>query len=172
MFTTEHILEYTRWSGYFTLFCAVLAVLAWVLKWGFRFRLVGVTGFMIVLTVGLFALSLGLNPRSEIPGAVRYARVFDTGSTNVVISVAPDITETELDATLRQAANRLFSSGRLSRGESDLTIRVRTIVHVKPGLSQPVYLGQAKRSLSSRVDDTIAIEIDRKQLAKLPQPTA
>ncbi len=172
MFTTEQILEYTRWSGYFTLFCATLAVLAWVLKWGFRFRLVGATGFMIVLTAGFFALSLGLNQRAEIPGAGRYSRVFDTGSTNVVIAVTPDINETQLDATLRQAAARLFSPGRLSRGEPDLVISARAIVDVKPGLSQPVYLGPVKRSLTSRNDEAMTIEIYRDKLAQLPQPTA
>ena len=89
MISTDQILTAGRWSGYFTLFCAVLSIVGWVLKWGTRFRLVGVTGFMGVLTGGLFALSLGFYNRPEIAGAVRFARIYDTGSGRVVIAVPP-----------------------------------------------------------------------------------
>ncbi|NJP11365.1 MAG: DUF2518 family protein [Leptolyngbyaceae cyanobacterium RU_5_1] len=168
MFSTEQLLQYTRWSGYFTLFCAAVALFGWLLKWGIRFRLVGVTGFMVVLTSGLFALSLGFHSHPIIPGAVRFSRVFDTGSTELVISVPPKITETELEATLQQAAADLYSSGRLSQGTDKMTIRARTVLHPEPGVSQPIYLGQIKRSLLSRSDDQMTVEIYRDKLAQLP----
>lgn len=167
--STEQLLTFARWSGYFTLFCAVLTGLGWILKWGIRFRLVGVTGFMGVLTGGLFALSLGLYSRPDIPGAVRYWRVFDTGSTQVVITVPNTITESELDATLRQAASKLFSPGRMSQGEEFITIRARTVLHPEPGVTQPLYLGQVKRSLLNREDNTPIVEIFADKLAQLPK---
>lgn len=169
MFSPEQILQYTQWSGYLTLFFAALALLGWLLKWGLRFRLVGATGFMLVLTAGLFALNLGLYNRPTIPGAVRFSRVFDMGSTELVIAVPPNINETELEATLQQAAADLYSSGRLSQGTDHMTIRARTVLHPEPGISQPVYLGQVKRSLLSRNDDQMAIELYRDKLAQLPQ---
>jgi hypothetical protein len=96
--------------------------------------------------------------------------VYDNGATQAVISVPPKITESELEATLRQAANDLFSYGRNSiGGEEQLTIRARTLLHPKPGVSAPLYLGQAKRSLASRNDDQMKIEIFSKNLAKLPK---
>ncbi|QZZ21323.1 Ycf51 family protein [Leptothermofonsia sichuanensis E412] len=167
--STEQLLTFARWSGYFTLFCAALTGLGWILKWGIRFRLVGVTGFMGVLTGGLFALSLGLYSRPDIPGAVRYWRVFDTGSTQVVITVPNTITESELDATLRQAASKLFSPGRMSQGEEFITIRARTVLHPEPGVTQPLYLGQVKRSLLNREDNTPIVEIFSDKLAQLPK---
>ena len=51
---------YTQWSILATIFFFLLAVVAFIFKWGIRFRLVGITGFMIVLTVGLFGLGLVL----------------------------------------------------------------------------------------------------------------
>ncbi len=168
--STEQLLTFARWSGYLTLFCAAVTVIGWLLKWGIRFRLVGATGFMGVLTGGLFALSLGFYSRPDVPGAVHYSRVFDTGSTQVVITVPPQITETQLDATLRQAASKLFSPGRLSQGDQFLTIRARTVLHPKSGVSQPLYLGQVKRSLLTREGDEIVVEIDRDSLAQLPNP--
>ncbi|GAB4343588.1 MAG: Ycf51 family protein [Leptolyngbyaceae cyanobacterium] len=170
--SSTDLVTYAQWSGYFTIFCAVIAVLGLVFKWGIRFRLVGVTGFMVVLTAGLFALSLGLYTRPVIPGAVKFTRVFDNGSTNLVIAVSPEITETELEATLRQAASDLYSPGRLAQGTEKMTIRARTVLHPRPGVSQPLYLGEVKRSLMSRNDDQMEFTLYRDQFAQLPKPTA
>lgn len=170
--SSTDLVTYAQWSGYFTIFCAVIAILGLVLKWGIRFRLVGVTGFMVVLTVGLFALSLGLYTRPVIPGAVKFTRVFDTGSANLVIAVSPEITETELEATLRQAASDLYSPGRLAQGTEKMRIRARTVLHPQPGVSQPLYLGEVKRSLVTRNDDQMEFTLYRDQFAQLPKPTA
>ena len=173
MFTTANFLQYTQWSGIATLLFAALTVLAFILKWGLRFRLVGTTGFMLVLTGGLFALSIVPLSRTVIPGAARYTLVYDNGSTQAVIATSPQITPTQLDATLRQAVSNLFSSGRSgTRQEDKLTVRARTIIHPEPGTSVPVYLGEAKRSLVSRENSATAVEIYTEKFAQLPKPTA
>ena len=100
--------SYTQWSSWFTLACLLLSVLAFAFGWGIRFRLVGITGFMVVLTVGLFGLGLGLFERTEIPGAVRFSLVYDNGANQAVIAVPATISESALDATLRQAAEDYF----------------------------------------------------------------
>jgi hypothetical protein len=161
-------LTYTQWSGIATLALAVLAILAFIFRWGFRFRLVGITGFLIVLTIGLFGLNLGLFDRQEIPGSVRFSRVFDNGGNQVVIVVPDTIDESQLKATLRQAANDYYSYGRTGSSTDDrLTIRARVLTHPKPGLTRPLYLGQIKRSLSDRADQAFEIEISPKALAEL-----
>jgi hypothetical protein len=171
MLPTAQILIFAQWAGYFTLFCAALAVLGWILQWGVRFRLVGVTGFMVVVTGGLFALSLGLYERPQVPGAVKFSLVYDTGATQAVIAVPATITESELDATLRQAAADLFSPGRLSQGDEKMTIRARAVLHPQTGVSQPIYLGQIQRSLAAREDSNMIVEIYPDKLAQLPRTT-
>ncbi|MEC4892172.1 MAG: Ycf51 family protein [Oscillatoria sp. PMC 1051.18] len=163
---------YAKWSGILTLVCLVIAGLGFIFKWGIRFRLVGVTGFMGVLTVGLFALGLGLFSHTVIPGSVRFSVVYDNGANQAVIAVTPEITKSELEATLRQAAADLYSSGRLGGSSDRLTIRARTIVHPEPGLSQPLYLGQVRRSLSDRNDDELALEIFSESFAQLAESTS
>ncbi len=158
---------YTQWSILATICFFLLAVVAFIFKWGIRFRLVGITGFMIVLTVGLFGLGLGLFERTEIPGAVRFSRVYDNGGNQVVIVVNSSITRTQLEATLKQAASDYFSYGRTAGEDSKLTIRARTLVHPQPGLSLPLYLGQIKRSLSVREDENMEINIFEDQVNKL-----
>lgn len=166
--TTDDFLTYAQWAGIATLAFAALAGLGFLFRWGIRFRLVGTTGFMVVLTVGL--LTLGLIPftRTVVPGAVNFSTVFDSGAAQAVIVVPPTITESQLTATLEQAASDLFSMGRLSRGEDLLTIRARTVLHPEPGVSEPLVLGQIKRSLSVRNDENMSIEVFQKNLAKLP----
>ncbi|MEA5574815.1 Ycf51 family protein [Anabaena sp. UHCC 0451] len=171
--STADFLQYTQWSGIATLAFAVLTILAFILKWGFRFRLVGSTGFMIVLTAGLFSLSLVPLSRTVIPGAVKYTLVFDNGSNQAVIATNHQITPTELEATLRQAASNLYSYGRLGAGgNNELTIRARTIIHPEPGISAPVYLGEVKRTLVTREDPQMAVEVYLDKFAQLPQPKA
>ncbi|MGB6299414.1 MAG: Ycf51 family protein [Rivularia sp. (in: cyanobacteria)] len=168
MFSTDDFARYTQWSGIATLIFAVITLLGFIFKWGIRFRLAGATGFMLVVTGGLFPLSLTPLTRTVVPGAVRYKLVFDNGSSQAVIATPPQITSSELDATLRQAASDLFSYGRLGTPQDNqLTIRARSIVHPEPGLSVPLYLGQIKRSLSNRDDDSLQIDIYQDNLAEL-----
>lgn len=170
MITTATFLTSAQWTGILTLACAVITLLAFLFQWGIRFRLVGTTGFLAVLTGGLFVLGVVPFTRTVIPGGVRYAVVYDTGSNQTVIAVPPQITESELDATLRQAASDLFSYGRLAGPNNQLTIRVRTVIHPEPGVSQPLFLGEVKRSLSVRNDEQMAIDIYPESFAQLPKP--
>ncbi len=173
MFTTDNFLQYTQWSGIATLAFAGLVILGFVFKWGLRFRLVGATGFMLVVTGGLFALSLTPLTRTVIPDAIHYSLVYDNGGLQAVIALPPEITPSQLEATLRQAASDLYSYGRLGAlSDNQLTVRARTIIHPEKGVSVPLYLGQIRRSLAKREDQQMVIEIYQDKLAQLPQPTA
>ena len=65
----------------------VLTVLAFVLGWGLRFRLVGVSSFTLLLAAGCGAFAISYSPRSSIEGLV-VPVVFDNGS-NLVVAAAP-----------------------------------------------------------------------------------
>ncbi|AFY86820.1 MULTISPECIES: Ycf51 family protein [Chroococcidiopsis] len=166
--TTTDFLNASGWVGITTLALAAITVLGFLLKWGIRFRLVGITGFLGVLTGGLFALGLVPFTRTVIPGAVRYSLVFDNGGTQTVIAVPPTIDSQALEATMQQAASDLFSYGRLGRQDDKLTIRVRTNLHPEPGVTKPLYLGQIERSLSSRTDNAMEIKLNPESIAQLP----
>jgi hypothetical protein len=168
--TTADFLTYAQWAGIATLVFGAIAGLSFLFKWGIRFRLVGATGFTAVLTVGLFALGVVPFTRTLVPGAVRFSTIYDAGSTLAVITVAPEITEDQLVATLQQAAGDLFSPGRMGRGTDKLTIRARTVLHPEDGVSRPVYLGQVQRSLFDRNDAQMEITVNHDSLALLPKP--
>lgn len=159
---------YTQWSGIATLGFFGLTILAFLFRWGLRFRLVGTTAFMGVLTVGLFGLNLGLFSREAVPGAGRYALVYDNAAANVVIAVSSETTPNELTATLTQAAIDIAPYGRLGAGDGNVTIRARAVTHPEPGLSIPLYLGQAVKPSGSRDLADIKIELFRDRFAQLP----
>ncbi|NER51990.1 MAG: DUF2518 family protein [Symploca sp. SIO1A3] len=167
--TTADFLTFTQWAGILTLVCGSLTLLGFVFKWSLRFRMVGATGFLAVLTGGLFALSLVPLTRTLIPGAIPYSLVYDNGGNQTVIAVPPQVTESELEATLRQAASNLYSYGRLGGVDNQLTIRARTILHPEANISKPLFLGQVKRSLSVRDDEQMVIDIYPQSFAQLPK---
>ncbi|MBD1894678.1 Ycf51 family protein [Coleofasciculus sp. FACHB-129] len=173
MLTTTFFLELAKWSAVLTIASAVVTVLGFIFKWGIRFRLVGSTGFMGVLTAGLFSLSLVPLTHTAVPGSVHYKLVYDTGGAQTVISVPPTISNAQLDATMRQAASDLYSYGRLGRAKDNLlTIRVRTVIHPSPGVSKPLYLGEVRRSLAIRDDEQLNVQVFPENLAQLPKSTA
>ena len=164
------IATYALWSGYGTIACLVITVIAFIAGWGFRFRLVGVTSFMGVLAASIFALSLGLFSHTEIPGAVRYSLVYDNGANKAVIAVSPNIETSAIEPTLRQAALDLYSYGRTgTNGNDRFTVGLRTVLHPETGVSQPLFLGQATRSLSVRDESNLEIEVFAENISQLPQ---
>ncbi|WP_017303781.1 Ycf51 family protein [Spirulina subsalsa] len=145
----------------------LLTLLAFALKWGFRFRLVGITSFMVVLTIGVFGLSLGLFQRVAIPGAVRYTLVFDNAANNVVVTIPATVTEDELTATLQQAAIDISPFGRLGGDNSQVSIRARALIHPEPGISVPLYLGQATKRVADREQEAVQVYIFSENLQKI-----
>ncbi len=167
--TPEEFLEVTKWAGLGTLALMALAGLAFLLKWGIRFRLVGAAGFAAVLTVGLLGLSSEPFTRTVIPGAVPFSTVYDSGASKIVISVPQTITEDALEATLRQAASNLFKPYRLGVPGNSPTIRARTIIHQEGGVSQLVYLGQVNPDPAGSKGVNYQVQIDTQKLAQVSQ---
>jgi hypothetical protein len=167
MFTPAQFLQATGWFALGTLALGVITAIAFWLKWGFRFRLVGATGFMGVLTAGLLGLSFEPFSQASIPGAIPYTTVFDSGASQVVIAVPNAITTSELEATLQQAASNLFKPNRISgSGRRTPSIRARAIVH-RDGISELLYLGRVTPSATTQ--DAPLVEIYPDQLAKANQ---
>ncbi|MFE4106374.1 Ycf51 family protein [Almyronema epifaneia] len=169
--TPADFLEATQWAAILTLVLAGITAIAFVAQWGIRFRLVGATGFMGVLTVGFLGLSFEPFTRTSIPGAIPYTTVFDSGAAQIVIKVPQTITESELAATLQQAASNLLKPGRLGPPGQIPTIRARTIVHRPDGISDLVYLGQLQPVPDEQTGAPQTIRIDQSRLAQISKMT-
>ena len=167
MLTPEQFSIATQYFAIGTLAFGLITALAFALSWGIRFRLVGATGFMGVLTAGMFGLSFQPLTQTVIPGAIPYTTVFDSGSSQVVIAVPSSITRSELAATLQQAASNLLKPSRIAgAGLAVPKIRARSIVH-RPGVSDLVYLGEVTPGKGTTPEEKApVVNIDDAALAK------
>ena len=162
------LLFYVKWSGIVAVVSLIITIISFLLRWGVRFRFVGITAFMGVVTASIFALKIAFLNHVDIPGSVRYTLVYDNAANQAVIAIPPQpMTTSQVKATLRQAAYNLFSSGRLSYGDAQLTVRIRTVLHPQTGVSEPYYLGQIKRSLLQKEDENMEVEVFEDNLGRL-----
>ena len=136
-----------------------------------RFRLVGILGFMVVVTIGLFGLGIGLLSYNERAVPVSFSRVYDNASDQIVISVKPSITEKELLEVLQEASQNYFVYGRSTGKDNKLTIRARVLLHINEKEDLPLYLGKIEQVLNSQDynDSKVNIQIYKDALETLFQ---
>ncbi|QNJ26635.1 hypothetical protein SynSYN20_02313 [Synechococcus sp. SYN20] len=129
------------WSG---LGLSVLTVIAFVTRWGLRFRLVGVSSFTFLLAVSCWAFSISYSPPVRVKGALQVPIVFDNGTNLVVAQASSDFAEGAIAPTLEQIAANLRPGGR----NREVRVRLRQLQAVSEGTSKPVVLGETKRDFS------------------------
>ena len=127
------------WSG---LGLGAVTIVAFLAGWGLRFRLVGVSSFTLLLAVSSWAFAVSYTPPVVVDGAIRAPIVFDNGNDLVVAQVKPNLDPIAVEATLEQLAGNLRGSG---RGSNVVTVRLRALLPMADGLSQPVILGEKER---------------------------
>jgi hypothetical protein len=135
-----------RWLGIASGLLALLMVVGFWARWGFRFRLVGITSFTTLLALSCAAFSISYTPRVSVPGAIGVPVVFDNGA-DLVIAAAPDsLSPDAAGPSVEQVARNLRGSGRSST-DGEVTVRLRRVESAGAGISRPVVLAEAKRNL-------------------------
>jgi hypothetical protein len=136
------LLKAGLWLGVATGLLLLATVVAFVVGWGTRFRLVGVTSFTGLLAISCLAFAISYSPRTQVAGAVSVPVVFDNG-TDLVIAAAPaDLPPEAYRPSVEQVASNLKGSGRTSP-DGLVHVRLRRVDSVEPGLSRPVVLAEA-----------------------------
>ena len=133
--------KWLAWSG---LGLSVLTVVAFVTRWGLRFRLVGVSSFTFLLAVSCWAFSISYSPPVSIEGAVQVPIVFDNGTDLVVAQASSGFAQEAITPTLNQIAANLRPGGR----NLEVRVRLRQLQTESEGSSRPVVLGETKRDFS------------------------
>ena len=133
--------KWLAWSG---LGLSVLTVVAFVTRWGLRFRLVGVSSFTFLLAVSCWAFSISYSPPVRVEGARQVPIVFDNGTDLVVAQASKDFEQEAITPTLNQIAENLRPGGR----SREVRVRLRQLQAVSEGTSKPVVLGETKRDFS------------------------
>ncbi|MEB3199073.1 MAG: DUF2518 family protein [Synechococcaceae cyanobacterium] len=138
-----------EWLGAAGGLLLLLTVVAFVARWGVRFRLVGVTSFTLLLAISCAAFALSYSPRVSVPGAVTVPVVFDNGEGLVVAAAPADLPAGAERPTVEQVARNLRGSGR--GGEAGVvTVRLRRLEPTAAGGARPKVLAEARLDLASR----------------------
>jgi hypothetical protein len=134
-----------EWLGVASAALLLLTLVAFVVRWGIRFRLVGVTSFTVLLSLSCLAFAVSYTPRQLVEGAVSVPVVFDNG-TDLVIAAAPaDLDPAAFGPSVQQVALNLRGSG---RGTQLVEVRLRRVEATAPGTDTPVVLATAIRNLA------------------------
>ncbi|MCU0529248.1 MAG: Ycf51 family protein [Cyanobium sp. Prado107] len=137
-----------EWLGAASGLLALLTLAAFLLGWGTRFRLVGVTSFTALLALSCLAFAVSYRPRITVEGALSVPVVYDNG-TDLVVAAAPgDLDPATASATVNQLALNLRGSGR-STPDGLVRVRLRHVERVAPGLSRPVVVAEATRDFAA-----------------------
>jgi hypothetical protein len=135
-----------RWLGIASGLLAALMVVGFWARWGFRFRLVGITSFTTLLALSCGAFAISYSPRVAVPGAMGVPVVYDNGA-DLVIAAAPDsLPAAAAGPSVEQVARNLRGSGR-SSVDGQVTVRLRRVESAGDGISRPVVLAEARRDL-------------------------
>ena len=137
-----------QWLGAASGLLAVLTLIAYLARWGFRFRLVGVTSFTALLAVSCLAFAVSYTPRVSLEGAVSVPVVYDNGSDLVIAAAPADLPPSAFAPSVQQVAENLRGSGR-SSADGLVHVRLRRVEAQQDGLSKPVVLTEATRNLAT-----------------------
>jgi hypothetical protein len=154
MMSDPILLEAGRWLGMASGVLFVLMLLGFRLGWGIRFRLVGITSFTTLLAVSCVAFALSYRPPIRVEGAVSVPVVFDNGAELVIAAAPADLPLAAAAPSVEQVARNLRGSGRTS-GDGFVTVRLRRVEAVQPGLDRPVVLAEARRNLRTGVVELV-----------------
>ncbi len=134
-----------EWLGVASGVLLLLTVVAFLVRWGIRFRLVGVTSFTVLLSLSCLAFAVSYSPRQLVDGAVSVPVVFDNGSDLVVAAAPADLAPDAFAPSVQQVALNLRGSG---RGTQLVEVRLRRVDPTASGTDTPVVLATAVRNLA------------------------
>lgn len=140
------LLQAGLWLGGAAAVLLLLTLASFVRRWGFRFRLVGITSFTVLLAVSCVAFAISYSPRRSIEGARVLPVVFDNGADLVVASQPADLPPEAVAPSLEQLALNLRGSGRHS-SDGLVHVRLRRLQPEADGSSRPVLVAEAVRNL-------------------------
>ena len=139
MSMSEVIQDVTKWLAWGGSGLGVLTVLAYLFKWGIKFRLTGTTIFTLLLSASCWAFEQSYTPPLNVEG-YRYAPiVYDNGFDLVVAQASNDFPKEAIKPTLLQIAGNLKGGG---RNGAQVKVRLRKIESAGDGISKPIILGE------------------------------
>lgn len=144
----ELIQTATGWLAWSGLALSVVTLIAFLLRWNQRFRLIGVTSFNLLLLASCWAFNVSYTPPLAVEGALSVPVVYDNSTNLLVAQAFEDFPNEAIKPTLEQLAGNLHGGG---YNGSVVHVRLRKLEPIGNGVSQPVILGEVIRDLRQNI---------------------
>ncbi|HGY5535390.1 MAG: Ycf51 family protein [Prochlorococcus sp.] len=149
----ELIQTATGWLAWSGLALSGITLIAFLVRWEQRFRLIGVTSFNLLLLASCWAFGVSYTPPLAIEGALTVPVVYDNSTDLVVAQASADFPDAAIKPTLEQLAGNLHAGGYNSPA---VHVRLRKLEPAGDGVSQPVILGEVIRDLHQNITLPVA----------------
>tara|TARA_Y100001968_G_C18981010_1_gene536812 strand:- start:76 stop:609 length:534 start_codon:yes stop_codon:yes gene_type:complete len=141
---SEVIQNVTKWLAWGGSGLGVLTILAYLFRWGIKFRLTGITIFTLLLSASCWAFEQSYTPPFKVEGYKYAPIVYDNGFDLVVAQASNDFPDESIQPTLLQIAGNLKGG---SRNGAQVKVRLRKVETAGDGISKPIILGEVINDL-------------------------
>ena len=130
--------------GFLGIFLLIVTIVAFILNFGFKFRIIGATIFSLLLSLSSWAFIQSYTENVSIEGAKYIPIVYDNGFDLIIAKAEDDFPEESIGATLEQLSANL-SKG--SRSGANVKIKIRKLEKISDNVSKPVVIGEVQKNV-------------------------
>ena len=131
--------------GIVGIFLFICTIAAFILNFGFKFRIIGATIFSLLLSLSSWAFIQSYSEKVVIEGATYLPIVYDNGFDLIIAKAEDDFPEDSINPTLEQLSKNLRKG---SRAGANVKIKIRKLEKLSDGVSKPVIIGEVQKNVS------------------------
>ena len=129
--------------GFLGIFLFLVTFIAFILNFGFKFRIVGATIFSLLLSLSSWAFIQSYTENIKIDGAKYVPVVYDNGFDLIITKAENSFPEQAIEPTLKQLSQNLK---RGSRSGSKVKIKIRKLERISNDVSKPIIIGEIEKT--------------------------
>ena len=130
--------------GFLGIFLSCFTLIAFILNFGFKFRIIGATIFSLLLSLSSWAFIQSYTENVVIEDAKYVPIVYDNGFDLIIAKAGDDFPEKSIEPTLKQLSENLRKG---SRSGANVKIKIRKIEKISDGVSKPVVIGEIQKKV-------------------------
>ena len=131
--------------GFLGILLSLITIVAFILNFGFKFRITGAAIFSLLLSLSSWAFIQSYSEKVEVEGARYVPIVYDNGFDLIVAKAEDDFPEEAVNPTLKQLSDNLRKG---SRSGANVRIKIRKLERVSNEISKPVIIGEIEKTVS------------------------
>ena len=131
--------------GFLGIFLSLITIVAFILNFGFKFRITGATIFSLLLSVSSWAFLQSYSEKVAVEGARYVPVVYDNGFDLIIAKAEDDFPEEAIEPTLQQLSDNLRKG---SRSGANVKIKIRKLEKISNEVSKPVIIGEIEKTVS------------------------